>query len=71
MDAFLRILAIVIELLILLVMFCAVAWGAKLVMFDLGVKVKYNRVINMLLAVVGIIFAVFCISHLTTFYPPV
>ena len=45
--------------------------GARLVIFSLGVKEKYNRIINMAFLTVGIIFVVFCIAHLTTFYPPV
>ena len=71
MDVFLRTLAITIEGLILLVVYYAVARGAKLVMFDLGLNDKYSRIINVALVLVGIIFAVFCIAHLTTFYPPV
>lgn len=71
MDVFLRAVAIIIEVLILGVIFYAVASGFKLVIFDLGVKQKYNRVINMLLICVGAIFIAFCIAHLTTFYPPI
>ena len=71
MDTFLRAIAIIIELLILAGIAYAVLQGARLVIFSLGVKEKYNRVINMALISVGIIFMVFCIAHLTTFYPPV
>jgi hypothetical protein len=71
MDVFLRTIAIIIEVLILAAIFYAVAYGFKLVIFELGVKEKYNRIINMLLICVGTIFIAFCVAHLTTFYPPV
>ena len=71
MDIFLRIIAIVIEVLILVVIFYAVARGFKLIIFDFGVKEKYSTIINMALVTVGTIFIAFCIAHLTTLYPPV
>jgi len=71
MDVFLRIIAIVIEVLILAVIFYAVARAFKLIIFDFGVKEKYNTIINLALITVGTIFIAFCIAHLTTFYPPV
>jgi hypothetical protein len=71
MDTFLRTVAIVIELLILAGVAFSVLKGVKLILFSLGLKPKYNRVINMALISVGIIFMIFCIAHLTTFYPPV
>lgn len=71
MDVFLRIIAIIIEVLILAALFFAVAWGFKLIIADFGVKAKYNTIINLALLTVGTIFIAFCIAHLTTFYPPV
>ena len=71
MDMFLRIIAIVIEVLVLAALFFAVAWGFKLIIADFGVKAKYNIIINLALITVGIIFIAFCVAHLTTFYPPV
>ena len=71
MDIFLRIIAIVIEVLILAALFFVMAWGFKLVIYDFGVKEKYNTIINMALITVGTIFIAFCIAHLTTFYPPI
>jgi hypothetical protein len=58
MDIFLRIIAIVVEVLILAALF-------------FGVKAKYNIIINLALITVGTIFIAFCIAHLTTFYPPI
>ena len=71
MDTFLRALAIIIEVLILLIIFYAVAKGVKLTIFDLGLKKKYKAVINMVLISLGVIFLVFLIAHLVTFYPAV
>ena len=71
MDIFLRIIAIVIEVLILLVIYYALARAFKLIIIDFGVKEKYNTIINVALVTVGTIFIAFCIAHLTTFYPPV
>ena len=71
MDTFLRTLAIIIEALILLVIFYSVAKGAKLTIFDLGLKGKYRAVINLVLISLGVIFLVFLIAHLATFYPAV
>jgi hypothetical membrane protein len=71
MDIFLRTIAIIIEVLILAVIFYSVARGLKLVIYDLGVKEKYNRIINTLLICLGTIFIAFCVAHLTTFYPPI
>ena len=71
MDIFLRIIAIIIEVLILAALFFAMAWGFKLVIADFRIKEKYNTIINMALITVGIIFIVFCIAHLITFYPPI
>ena len=71
MDMFLRIIAIVIEVLVLAALFFAVAWGFKLIIADFGVKAKYKIIINLALITVGIIFIAFCVAHLTTFYPPI
>ena len=71
MDTFLRTIAIIIEALILLVVFYAVAKGTKLTIFELGLKSRYNAVINLVLISLGVIFLVFLIAHLVTFYPAV
>ena len=71
MDIFLRTIAIIIEVIILAVIAYAVLSGARLTVFDLGIKTKYNRIIVMALIAVGVIFLIFFIAHLTAFYPPV
>ena len=69
MDIFLRTIAIIIEVLILVALYCSVAWGFKLIIYDLGLKTKYAKIVNLALITVGIIFVAFCAAHLTTFYP--
>ena len=71
MDIFLRIVAIIIEVQILGVITYAVLNGARLTIFDLGVKAKYGKAVAMALIAVGIILIVFFIAHLTTFYPAI
>ena len=71
MDIFLRTIAIIIEVLILAVIAYAVLNGVRLTVFDLGIKTKYNKVVAMALIVGGIIFLIFFIAHLTTFYPTI
>jgi succinate dehydrogenase/fumarate reductase cytochrome b subunit len=69
MDAILRIVAIVIEVLILSAIAYAVFNGIRLAALDLGVKARYNRAIVVMLVAVGFILLIFFIAHLTTFYP--
>jgi hypothetical protein len=70
MDTFIRIIAIIIEVLILALITWAVLRGVKLAVQDLGVKAKYGKAVSMALLAVGFILVVFFIAHLTTFYPP-
>jgi hypothetical protein len=71
MDMVLRIIAIIIEVLILAVIAYTVLNGVRLTAFDFGIKAKYGRVIAMALIAVGFIFLIFFIAHLTTFYPTI
>jgi hypothetical protein len=71
MDITLRTIAIIVEAFILLTIFYAVAKGAKLAIFDLGLKSKFNAVINLVVISLLVIFLVFVIAHLVTFYPTV
>ena len=71
MDVLLRTIAIIIEVLILAVIAFAVLNGVRLTVFDLGLRKKYGRVINMALIAAGIIFIIFFTAHLTTFSPPI
>lgn len=71
MDMVLRAIAIFIEVIILMAMFYFILNGMRLILFDLGITQKYSKVISMVLIAVGCVIAVFLISHLTAFYPPV
>ena len=71
MDIWLRSIAVVIEILILMAMFYYILNGVRLILFDFGIKQKYSNIITMAFIAIGCIITVFLISHLTTFYPPV
>lgn len=69
MDIFLRVIAIFIEVVILAaVMYCLLT-GVRLTVFDLGMGLKYKRVVALVLLLVGFITVFFFIAHLTSFYP--
>jgi succinate dehydrogenase/fumarate reductase cytochrome b subunit len=69
MDTMLRIIAIIIETLILAAITYAVFNGLRLAALDFGIKAKYNKAMTLALFAVGIILLIFFIAHLTTFYP--
>ena len=71
MDIFLRVIAIIIEVLILVVMAYCVFNAVRLTVFDFGVKQKYKKAITIMLIAAGSLLVVFFIAHLTTFYPAV
>jgi len=71
MDILLRIIAIIIEVLILAVIAYAVLNGVRLTAFDLGIGPKYAKAIAMALLTIGALIIVFFIAHLTTFYPTI
>jgi hypothetical protein len=71
MDILLRTVAIFIEVLLLAGIMLSLLLGAKLILFDLGLRPKYKKMITVALLIVGVISLVFFISHLTTFYPTV
>lgn len=71
MDILLRSIAILIEVIILMLMFYFMLNGVRLILFDLGITQKYSKIISVALIAVGCVIAVFLISHLTAFYPPV
>ncbi len=70
MDVLLRVMAIFIEVLILALVTYALLNGVRLILFDLGLGVKYGKAVAMMLVTVGGIVVVFFIAHLTAFYPP-
>ncbi len=52
MDQFLRVVAVFLEVSVLGVMIFCLVWGLKLLLDDLGLNKKYDKVIVMALAVV-------------------
>jgi succinate dehydrogenase/fumarate reductase cytochrome b subunit len=71
MDVLLRVVAIIIEVVILMVIIYSMFTGIWLTIFDLGIGQKYRKVITMALILVGCIVVVFFIAHLTAFYPDI
>jgi succinate dehydrogenase/fumarate reductase cytochrome b subunit len=69
MEALIRIIAIIIEVLLLAAIAYAVLNGVRLAALDLGIRAKYGRAVTLALFAVGLIVLVFFIAHLTTFYP--
>ena len=71
MGVLLRVVAIFIEVVILVSIMYVLLTGVQLILFDLGIGAKYNKMLTMVLVLVGCIVVVFFIAHLTTFYPTV
>ena len=69
MDTLLRIIAIIVEVVILAAITYAVLNGVRLTASDLGVGPKYSKAIAMMLLVAGLLIVVFFTAHLTAFYP--
>ena len=69
MDMLLRSLAILIEVLVLGALFYHILGGARIILFDLGVKPEYSKVVTVVLIAIGGVIGTFLISHLTAFYP--
>ena len=71
MDIFIRTIAIIIEVLLLVVIAYAVLNGFRLAAFDLGIKSKYSRIVAMAFIVAGSVVLVFFIAHLAVWYPAI
>ena len=71
MDALIRAVAILVEVLILSTITFCLLLGVRIVLFDLGLRAKYKSMVNVVLAAVGVIALTFFIVHLTAFYPTV
>lgn len=69
MDQFLRVIAVLLEVSVLGIMSLCLFWGVKLLLEDLGINKKYERVIVMGLSTLWVVFVVFFTMHLTAFYP--
>ena len=71
MDVFLRVIAILIEVIILAALAGCLLYGVWLILFDLGLGEKYKKAIAMVMVMVVCVVVVFLIAHLTAFYPAI
>lgn len=71
MDTFLRVLAIIVEVLILAALIYALLRGVQLTVFDLGLEPKYKKIVVLALVLAGSAALVFFIAHLISFYPTI
>ena len=69
MDIFLRVIVVTIEVILLAAITYSLLAGVKLTIFDLGLRSKYNKIINVAFLIVGCLVVVFFIAHLTFLYP--
>lgn len=69
MEILQRVIAIFIEVSILASIFYCLLTGVRLTVFDLGLGLKYQKMVVTALVVVGGIVVVFLIAHLTLLYP--
>ena len=69
MDQALRVIAILVEVVVITgIVYCALN-AVRLALFDFGIELKYNKPIVLLLAAAGSLLLVFFVNHLTVFYP--
>lgn len=71
MDAFIRAIAIIIEVLIIGAVFYHILAGVQILLLEVGLTARYSRIITLALLVVGTVLGTFLVSHLVTFYPTV
>ncbi|MFC1927972.1 hypothetical protein ACFLUK_03060 [Chloroflexota bacterium] len=71
MDVLLRVIAIFIEVVILSSIIYVLLAGVRLTLFDLGLQLKYKKILTMALVTLGSILVIFFIAHLTSFYPTI
>jgi hypothetical protein len=69
MDQFLRIVAVLLEVVVLGIMMLCLFWGVKLLLDDFGINKKYEKAIVMALSVVWVVIVFFFTMHLSSFYP--
>lgn len=69
MDIVLSLIPVTIELVLLVAIFYHILSGVQLILVDMGLTVKYSKIVVLLLSAVGGMIVVFLISHLLAFYP--
>jgi len=71
MEVLLRVIAIVVEVVILAAIMYSILTGVWLTVFDLGIGLKYKKILTVVLVLIGCIAVFFFIAHLTAFYPTI
>lgn len=69
MEAFLRPVAIIVEVIILTAILYSLFAGVEFALFDLGSDQKYKKFIERVLVIMGCLALVFFAAHLISFYP--
>ena len=69
MESFLRPVAIVAEVIILMAVIYSLFLGVKFSALDFGLEEKYKRFICWVFVIMGCLALVFFVAHLVTFYP--
>lgn len=68
-DVFLSLVPVLIELVLLVAIFYHMLNGVRLILFDMGLTLKYSKIIVLTLSAVMSMIVVFLVSHLLAFYP--
>ena len=69
METYLRPIAILVEIVILLAVICSLFAGMNFTLFDLGLNRKYQKFIRLVLMIISCLALVFLVAHLFAFYP--
>jgi len=69
METYLRPVAILVELTILMAAIYSLFAGVKFTLLDLGLNEKYRSFIRWVLVIMGCLALVFFVAHLIAFYP--
>jgi len=69
MDVLLSLVPVLIELVLLVAIFYHMLNGVRLILFDMGLTLKYSKIIVLMLSAVMSMIVVFLVSHLLAFYP--
>ena len=71
MNVFLRVIAILVEVLILAALIYTLLRALQLTVFELGLESKYKKIVVIALVLAGSLAIVFFIAHLISFYPSI
>ncbi len=69
METYLRPIAIVVELGILMAVIYSLFAGVMFTLLDLGLDLKYQKFIKLVLVIMGCLALIFFVAHLIAFYP--